>query len=408
MPAAKAPTTPPAAGGKPILEGPDAWTPEAPSAIPYDTGWAVPHAMTKDDIKRCIGEFAAAAKRVDRIGYDVIELHGAHGYLGHQFLSPISNKRTDEYGGSLENRMRFVIEMYEAVRTVWPAPEETTPPGLVRLVRSGLGLDGVPVAGGTDMYFCEVNRTRPQIEAMDGLFWSLNPQVHAFDDVSLVETPEAQGEQVKTALVITGGKPAFVGPVTLKRRYNVNASEAEAEEAADELPDSVDPRQASLLGAAWTAASVKYLAEAGAAAVTYFETTGWRGVVQGDEAPTLPERFPAQAGQAFPLYHVLADAAGWRGAELLACTSSRPLDVVGLAVRESGSTHVLVANLTPHDCAATVSGLAGPVTVRRLNAETAPAALGEPERFRAGGERIEAGDGFRLDLAPYETLRIDC
>ena len=116
----KGPQMPPAAGGKPILEGPDAWTPEAPSAIPYDTGWPVPKAMTKDDIKRCIGEFAAAAKRVDRIGYDVIELHGAHGYLAHQFLSPISNKRTDEYGGSTENRMRFAIEMYEAVRKVWP------------------------------------------------------------------------------------------------------------------------------------------------------------------------------------------------------------------------------------------------------------------------------------------------
>ena len=116
----KGPTTPPAAGGKPILDGPDAWTPEAPSAIPYDTGWPVPHAMTKDDIKRCIGEFAAAAKRVDRIGYDVIELHGAHGYLAHQFLSPISNRRTDDYGGSTENRMRFAIEMYEAVRAVWP------------------------------------------------------------------------------------------------------------------------------------------------------------------------------------------------------------------------------------------------------------------------------------------------
>ena len=76
--------------------------------------------MTKDDIKRCIGEFAAAAKRVDRIGYDVIELHGAHGYLAHQFLSPLSNQRTDEYGGSSENRMRFAIEMYEAVRAVWP------------------------------------------------------------------------------------------------------------------------------------------------------------------------------------------------------------------------------------------------------------------------------------------------
>jgi len=116
----KGPTTVPAAGGKPILEGPDAWTPEAPSAIPYDEGWAMPHAMTKDDIKRVHGEFAAATKRVDRIGYDVIELHGAHGYLAHQFLSPLSNQRTDEYGGSTENRMRFAIEMYEAVRAVWP------------------------------------------------------------------------------------------------------------------------------------------------------------------------------------------------------------------------------------------------------------------------------------------------
>ena len=116
----KGPQMPPAAGGKPILEGPDAWTPEAPSALAYDTGWPVPHAMTKDDIKRCIGEFAAAAVRVNRIGYDLIELHGAHGYLAHQFLSPLSNKRTDEYGGSLENRMRFVIEMYEAVRAAWP------------------------------------------------------------------------------------------------------------------------------------------------------------------------------------------------------------------------------------------------------------------------------------------------
>jgi 2,4-dienoyl-CoA reductase-like NADH-dependent reductase (Old Yellow Enzyme family) len=67
----KAPTTPPAAGGKPILTKEEGgWVPEAPSAIPYDTGWPVPHAMTKDDIKRCVGDFAAAAKRVDHIGYD--------------------------------------------------------------------------------------------------------------------------------------------------------------------------------------------------------------------------------------------------------------------------------------------------------------------------------------------------
>src|SRR5262249_9744672 len=75
---------------------------------------------TKDDIKRVIREFAEAAKRVDRIGYDVIELHGAHGYLAHQFLSPLSNQRIDEYGGSTEKRMGLSIEMDEAMRKGWP------------------------------------------------------------------------------------------------------------------------------------------------------------------------------------------------------------------------------------------------------------------------------------------------
>src|SRR5262249_7228509 len=121
MPDAKARPRRRRRGGKPILsEAEGGWTPEAPSAIPFDTGWPVPQAMTKDDIKRCIGEFAAAAKRVDRIGYDVIELHGGHGYLLHQFMSPISNQRADQYGGSTANRIRFPIEVFEAVRKVFP------------------------------------------------------------------------------------------------------------------------------------------------------------------------------------------------------------------------------------------------------------------------------------------------
>ncbi len=117
----KGPTATPAAGGKPILSKEEGgWTPEAPSALPFDAGWPVPHAMTKDDIKRCIGEFVASTKRVERIGFDVIELHGAHGYLLHQFMSPLSNRRTDEYGGSLENRIRFPLEVFRAVRAAWP------------------------------------------------------------------------------------------------------------------------------------------------------------------------------------------------------------------------------------------------------------------------------------------------
>lgn len=116
----KGPSTTPAAGGKPLSKEEGGWVPEAPSALPYDTGWQVPHALTKDDIARLIREFAAAAQRADRIGFDVIELHGGHGYLLHQFMSPLSNQRTDEYGGSTQNRIRFPLEVFAAVRKVWP------------------------------------------------------------------------------------------------------------------------------------------------------------------------------------------------------------------------------------------------------------------------------------------------
>ena len=97
------------------------WTTLAPSAIPFGGSLTkVPHAMTEADIARVQGEFAAAAKRAHAAGFKWLEIHAAHGYLGHEFLSPLSNTRTDRYGGSLENRMRFVIETTRVVRAVWP------------------------------------------------------------------------------------------------------------------------------------------------------------------------------------------------------------------------------------------------------------------------------------------------
>jgi 2,4-dienoyl-CoA reductase-like NADH-dependent reductase (Old Yellow Enzyme family) len=107
-------------GAKPLGPEEGAWVTHAPSAIPFVADGPAPHAMTRDDIKQTIADFVASTRRVERIGYDVIELHGAHGYLLHQFLSPLSNQRTDEYGGSLENRMRFPLEVFSAVRAVWP------------------------------------------------------------------------------------------------------------------------------------------------------------------------------------------------------------------------------------------------------------------------------------------------
>ena len=109
-------------GGKPIssLES-RGWKTVAPSAVPFaPDGWETPDELNEAGLSRIIEAFVGSTIRADRIGFDFIELHAAHGYLLHQFLSPISNQRSDKYGGSLENRMRFPLEVFDAVRAVWP------------------------------------------------------------------------------------------------------------------------------------------------------------------------------------------------------------------------------------------------------------------------------------------------
>ncbi|WP_430389015.1 NADH:flavin oxidoreductase/NADH oxidase [Dyella sp. 20L07] len=111
-------------GGHPLAADAGAWTTVAPSAIPFDQHWHVPQALDKAGIAAVVADFRAAAVRALAAGFQLIELHAAHGYLLHQFLSPLSNQRTDEYGGSFENRTRLVREVIAAVREVWP---ETLP-----------------------------------------------------------------------------------------------------------------------------------------------------------------------------------------------------------------------------------------------------------------------------------------
>lgn len=102
-------------------EDPRAWEPLGPSPVAFGAKLPrVPHEMTKDEILRVRGDFVAAAKRARTAGFEWLELHFGHGYLGQSFFSPIANKRTDEYGGSFENRARFLLETLSAVRAVWP------------------------------------------------------------------------------------------------------------------------------------------------------------------------------------------------------------------------------------------------------------------------------------------------
>ena len=116
----KASVTRPWEGGKGLTPAQGGWTIIAPSAVPFGEGYPVPQEMDTATIADIVSKFAASTRRAREAGFDAIELHGAHGYLISSFLSPISNRRTDRYGGSFENRIRFLLEVIDAVRSEWP------------------------------------------------------------------------------------------------------------------------------------------------------------------------------------------------------------------------------------------------------------------------------------------------
>jgi len=192
-------------------------------------------------------------------------------------------------------------------------------------------------------------------------------------------------------------------------RFNPNATGPDPEPSPGELPSAVDVRQMSLFGAVWTAGSLKYLAESGPHSVTYYETTGWRGVMEIEAGAPAPEKFRSIPGSVFPLYHMLADVGEFAGGEIIPTTSSDALKVDGLALRKDGQTRVLLANLSSETQQASVQNLSQDVRVRQLNETNAEAAMSSPEDFRAEeGEAKQTLEGtLELSLLPYAIVCID-
>lgn len=116
----KASTDLPWRGGRPLTPENGCWQPLAPSPIPFDSDSAVPYELTKEDLEQIISQYADSTRYSLRAGFKVLEIHMAHGYLLHEFLSPVSNHRSDEYGGTFANRIRFPLRIADAVRRLWP------------------------------------------------------------------------------------------------------------------------------------------------------------------------------------------------------------------------------------------------------------------------------------------------
>jgi hypothetical protein len=258
----------------------------------------------------------------------------------------------------------------------------STPAWVMHAARSSLSslLPGVPLLGGTNQFFAELNRSRPATEAMEGIVFSLNPQVHAGDDLSIVENLAAQADVVEMTRSFAGGLPIVVSPVTFVGR---NGPFPGGPADPDGLPGQVDARQTSLLGAGWVVGSVKYLAESGVASTTFFETVGWLGLLESETGPPRPDLFPSSPGDVFPLWQVFADLAEWSGGSVVACGSSDPLDVLALAVQTQAGLHLLLANLTPRGRKVDLTAVGRPSALRMLDDRAAVGAAADPTGFRA-------------------------
>ena len=123
------------------------WDIVGASPVSFDDGWLVPAELSPSDIADLIGRWCDAARRADDLGFDVVEIHSAHGYLSHSFLSPLSNRRTDTYGGSRDNRMRFTLELCEAVRAAWPQEK----PLFLRISSSDGKVDGWDIGDSVEL-----------------------------------------------------------------------------------------------------------------------------------------------------------------------------------------------------------------------------------------------------------------
>jgi len=266
----------------------------------------------------------------------------------------------------------------------------------------------VHVGAGTNAYFAEINRAHPPKDA-ELLCYSVNPQVHADDNLTLIENLEGLESTVESARLIGENHPLAIGPVTFRPRFNPNATGPETQTPAGELPARVDPRQMSLFGAGWTAGSLKSLARPGVHSLTYFETTGRLGVIEREKDPPLHRMFPSQPGWAFPLYHVLADVGEFAGGGVLPWTSGNDLVVEGLGLAKGGKTRIVLANLTEKTQKVRLACplLKGEIRVKRMDESNVMAAMTMPGVFRTDNGEVVSGSPLELELHPYAIVRID-
>lgn len=264
-----------------------------------------------------------------------------------------------------------VVDSWMVIR----GDEKVTSRTSLDAARFELGPD-LPWGTGSDLYFTEVNREPPDTSDLTWLSFSLNPQVHAFDDRTLMQNALTQQIVARDATRFTGHARLAIGPITLRPRFNPNATDPDADVSNTDLPADVDARQRDWQAAAWTALSLRSLAMSGAvSAATYYEALGWRGLRERDPGSADPDAFPSSAGEEFPVYRLFA---GLRGlTEVLPTFSDQPEIADALVARGPNAARVWLINLDKRPRTVRMTGLV------EAEAELAPLSMTEVDLQRS-------------------------
>lgn len=263
----------------------------------------------------------------------------------------------DEAKCSLDEFLSAVLSLKESLcgLTAYEEPAFVTSEELNLLLAAKLAKAGmkVPIGGGTRANFAEFNRAAWPMKSMDFAVYSINPQIHAFDLASIVETLEALPATVESAQQIVESLPLHVGPITFKPRVNpYAANEAEARKA-EIRSNQRDERLQTWFGAGWTLGAIHQLGQAGVSAITLYEDIGELGIIA------------AGGGNVHPVYEILQYIGEYRGAELLSLDISHPLELGALALLKEENIRLLLANYTDVELHIELSGMKS--TVGRID-----------------------------------------
>ena len=257
----------------------------------------------------------------------------------------------------LQAILQPIIELKDQIRSfyIFSASDKTTPLGFIQSAEELLG-DKSKIIGGTDLYFTELNRNQSAVDFVDQVNFSINPQVHSFDDRTLIQNTATQKTIANNAHRIAKGKKVTIGPITLRPRYNPNATEPDKDVSNTPLPSSVDARQRTWFAEGWTAMSIRSLTESESiSAVTYFETLGWRGIRQLSTGSKDPLNFASKTSEDFPVWRLFKNLKGFTHARPTA--SSLPELVDCLIVTSGQKAKFILVNFSTIEQEVKFSGI---------------------------------------------------